>query len=54
VASVSPAPCEEGVFYRFALACQAATGEANLPWLPTAPPLEVAAIRVGRILPNPR
>ena len=29
--SVSPAPCEEGVFYRFASACQAVVGDALHP-----------------------
>ncbi|AXY43527.1 hypothetical protein D1793_15700 [Halomonas sp. JS92-SW72] len=31
VNSLSPAPCEEGVFYRFASACQAAVGGAWHP-----------------------
>ncbi|MGM0913977.1 MAG: hypothetical protein ACQEXC_10645, partial [Pseudomonadota bacterium] len=30
-AAVSPAPCEEGVFYRFASACQAVAGDALHP-----------------------
>ncbi|AXY43261.1 hypothetical protein [Halomonas sp. JS92-SW72] len=31
LAALSPAPCEEGVFYRFASACQAAVGGAQHP-----------------------